>query len=435
MDLNLEEALKAGGEILKDVESAVRSGNYSDLSGKVQGHVRTAADSISSEIKRNAGDVAKKYAGSSSGMSSSERGTRLHPKKASEYGRGPSKEHTGNESVTRETGLTPFMPKKITVNPGKLRKIAGILGIVYGGILTVPNIIRLIVGIVSGSGIVSASVTLAMGAAVLVLGILVLRRGIRETALIGKYLDYAKMIGSSEYFSIRELSAMTGQPEEEIRESIAGLMEAGYLPKAAFDRQKTTVLLTDKAISQYREAEKAYAEREENEREQAAEADKAYSGYSEEVKALLKEGTSYMTHVRNVNDRIPDDQVMSDKLYRLESIMNRIFAQVRKEPASAKNLRRFMDYYLPTITKLLDAYIELDKQNIQSSNIAGPKREIEGAMDTVNDAFEELLDSMFQNMAWDISSDISVMKTMMKQDGLTGSSPVEAEYETVSVKR
>ena len=40
-------------------------------------------------------------------------------------------------------------------------------------------------------------------------------------------------------------------------------------------------------------------------------------------------------------------------------------------------------------------------------------------MDTINMAFESLLDSLFQDMAWDISSDISVMKTMMAQDGLT----------------
>ena len=36
-----------------------------------------------------------------------------------------------------------------------------------------------------------------------------------------------------------------------------------------------------------------------------------------------------------------------------------------------------------------------------------------------NDAFEKLLDSLFEDVAWDISSDISVMKTMMAQDGLT----------------
>ena len=88
-----------------------------------------------------------------------------------------------------------------------------------------------------------------------------------------------------------------------------------------------------------------------------------------------------------------------------------------------------MDYYLPTTTRLLEAYLELDKQEAQSENISGPMREIEATMDTITDGFTKLLDSMYQDMAWDVSSDISVMKTMMKQDGLTESDL----YQTIPV--
>jgi hypothetical protein len=80
-----------------------------------------------------------------------------------------------------------------------------------------------------------------------------------------------------------------------------------------------------------------------------------------------------------------------------------------------------MNYYLPTTKKLLSAYVELDKQDTAGENIQQTKREIDMAMDTINMAFEKLLDSLFQDMAWDISSDISVMKSMMAQDGLTES--------------
>lgn len=40
-------------------------------------------------------------------------------------------------------------------------------------------------------------------------------------------------------------------------------------------------------------------------------------------------------------------------------------------------------------------------------------------MDTLNIAFEKLLDSLFQETAWDVSSDISVLNTMLAQEGLT----------------
>ena len=142
------------------------------------------------------------------------------------------------------------------------------------------------------------------------------------------------------------------------------------------------------------------------------------------MKAILDDGSKYIEHVRYINDLIPDTKPMSEKLYRLENIMNRIFAQTRRAPENAKDLRRFMDYYLPTTTKLLNAYVDLMKQDSDVENVAGPLREIEDTMDTVNDAFEKLFNSMFQDMAWDISSDISVMKTMMKQDGLTPDSAI-----------
>ena len=114
------------------------------------------------------------------------------------------------------------------------------------------------------------------------------------------------------------------------------------------------------------------------------------------------------------------DEEISSQLAHLEVTMKRIIDQVRKDPSSASNLRRLMVYYLPTTMKLLEAYGELDRQPVEGENIISTKQEIREALGTINDAFERLLDSMFQDMAWDISSDISVMKTMMEQDGLTG---------------
>ena len=78
-----------------------------------------------------------------------------------------------------------------------------------------------------------------------------------------------------------------------------------------------------------------------------------------------------------------------------------------------------MEYYLPTTIKLLEAYEELDAQPVQGENIISSKQEIEKTMDTLNTAFEKLLDELFQDTAWDLSSDISVLNTMLAQEGLT----------------
>ena len=99
--------------------------------------------------------------------------------------------------------------------------------------------------------------------------------------------------------------------------------------------------------------------------------------------------------------------------------MRRIFAHVEKEPDSAQDLHKMMTYYLPTTTKLIDAYRDLDGQPEYGANISNTKKEIEDTLDTINEAFENLFDSLFEDTAWDISSDISTMKVMLQQEGLT----------------
>ena len=98
--------------------------------------------------------------------------------------------------------------------------------------------------------------------------------------------------------------------------------------------------------------------------------------------------------------------------------MQNIFKRVRAHPDVAPDLKKMMDYYLPTTVKLLEAYAELDAQTVQGENITSSKREIEDTLDTLNLAFEKLLDSIFKDTAWDLSTDISVLQTLLAQEGL-----------------
>ena len=52
-------------------------------------------------------------------------------------------------------------------------------------------------------------------------------------------------------------------------------------------------------------------------------------------------------------------------------------------------------------------------------NIKTSKQEIEATLDTLNQAFEKILDDLFHRTAWDVSSDISVLNTMLAREGLT----------------
>ena len=103
----------------------------------------------------------------------------------------------------------------------------------------------------------------------------------------------------------------------------------------------------------------------------------------------------------------------------MEILVDKIFDRVEQNPACVGDIRKLMDYYLPTTVKLLETYAEMDAQPIGGANIQATKQEIENTLDTINAAFEKLLDSLFQDAAWDVSSDISVLHTMLAQEGLT----------------
>ena len=131
-----------------------------------------------------------------------------------------------------------------------------------------------------------------------------------------------------------------------------------------------------------------------------------------------------LTKLRKLNDAIPGEE-SSDKISRLEAVSAKIFDQAQNSPEKLPQMRRFLDYYLPTSLKLLETYAELDAQGIEGENIRESKRRIEEAMDTLVVAFENQLDQLFRSDALDVSTDIDVMENMLRADGLTGSDPFD----------
>lgn len=58
---------------------------------------------------------------------------------------------------------------------------------------------------------------------------------------------------------------------------------------------------------------------------------------------------------------------------------------------------------------------------MQGETITAAKAEILETFDTINVAFENLFDRLFQEDALDISTDISALETMLANEGLSGS--------------
>lgn len=155
--------------------------------------------------------------------------------------------------------------------------------------------------------------------------------------------------------------------------------------------------------------------------EQPAAAEEAPARETEAAKPKDDAGRSdseaTLKKLRLLNDQILDDDV-SRKIERIERLTGDIYAFVQLNPGRENEVRKFMNYYLPTTMKLLQSYAMLERQSYQGDNIIAARHDIEKILDTLVHAFERQLDQLFATDAVDISSDIQVLETMIASDGL-----------------
>ena len=138
---------------------------------------------------------------------------------------------------------------------------------------------------------------------------------------------------------------------------------------------------------------------------------------NEALDKMMAEGKMAISEMKRLNENIQDETI-SSQIDRLEEISGKIFQQVQAEPAKLPQIRKFMNYYLPTTLKLLNAYDRMGEQGVAGENINSTMERVENMMGTIVTAFEKQLDSLFGAEAMDISTDITVLENMMAREGL-----------------
>ena len=413
--MRTEDFIDVADDILKSISQAADSGNFTNLGRDVRRAVNDARNIIDvTPENNNRKDYYRQHHNESKRAGSI--GEEIADSLDREF-RGFI--DTLKFSFRKES--TPYFSKRVNKGNGIIRFLGGLYLSFIGGVATLFAVLPPIDSIV----------LVVWSAMVLALGIGLAISGGRARRLIRNYIEYGRITGEREYVTVRELADKTGQEEEKIVKNIRAMLNKGYLPKAALDKQNSTLMLTQEVYEQYSKLANQKPKEEEHpvnstSKNHSDEANDLYKkdyytideSLPEDVKEILKSGNEYLNKIRYYNDLIPDDEPMSDKLYTLEATVLSIFKKLQEEPKSAGDLRKLMSYYLPTTEKLLQSYVDLRKQPDSLDNIKKSQAEIEEATDVINDAFVKLLNQLFQSDAWDISLDISVMKTMMKQDSL-----------------
>ena len=293
----------------------------------------------------------------------------------------------------------------------------GILKIVGGSLLSalgVGGIITFVVLNVLFGGFSMGLLPCALG---LCGGMGLIFGGVHGLERVSRFKKYCKTLGRNTHCSLEKLARSVGKNVKFVRKELVKMIDDGLFLEGHLDKEEANLITSHETYRHYEQSRLALEARQREEQRLEA-AKQAAPAADPRVREVLERGNAFIAEIRRCNDAIPGKEI-SGKISRMELIVRRIFERVQAHPEIVPDLKKLMDYYLPMTVKLLNAYAEMDAQPVQGETIRASKKEIEDTLDTLNLAFEKLLDSVFEDTAMDVSSDISVLNTLLAQEGLT----------------
>ncbi len=299
--------------------------------------------------------------------------------------------------------------------------------------ITSGGIMKIIGGVVLGGGAVCLSALIAfvgwwfwmdfglltyvpavLGA---IIGIPLIVSGGKQVGFANRFKTYRQILGQKTHCNIDKLAQGVGKSVKKVRKELQRMIDDGLFLEGHIDDKQTVLITSDATYEDYQKS--LIKQAEEKVKDLAKERQSEKEAKDAKVQEVLDRGNKFIAQIRACNDAIPGEEI-SGKISRMELIVKRIFERAETNPEVVPDLKKLMDYYLPMTVKLLNAYADMDKQPVQGDNIQASKREIEKTLDTLNQAFEKLLDELFSDTALDVSSDISVLNTLLAQEGLAG---------------
>ena len=390
-----------GGGINDVIQKAIDSGNYNSLGRDINNIIRDASHTFEDALNRGLREARNKTV------------------KVNLGGNTVEVDKNYQDRISRPTNKNAMVPAgtKLYVSDNQLFG-KGMANTIFGGIATFGTAIATLAEASNGSLIGSA-----VCGGLLALSWLWLMTGVNTLKDRLVFKNYQKILNLSDnksYAKIEDLMQETGESKDKTLKRLRKMIRNRWFKEGHIDKSETTFISTNETYALYQKTQLDYEERLKIDRELSANKPANEQNISAEVKETLEQGKKYLAQISRLNDRIPGVDV-SNKIYKIEDITGRILSRVEEHPSSVDDIKQLMKYYLPMTIKLLTAYAEMDEQPVKVENIDKSKKEIENVLDSLNDAFSKLLDDLYKDTAWDISSDVSVLNAMLKREGLKGS--------------
>ena len=389
-----------GGGINDVIQKAIDSGNYNSLGRDINNIIRDASHTFEDALNRGLREARNKTV------------------KVNLGGNTVEVDKNYQDRISRPTNKNAMVPAgtKLYVSDNQLFG-KGMTNTIFGGIATFGTAIATL-GAASDGTLMGTAVC----GGLLALSWLWLMTGVNTLKDRLVFKNYQKILNLSDnksYAKIEDLMQETGESKDKTLKRLRKMIRNGWFKEGHIDKSETTFISTNETYALYQKTQLDYEERLKIDRELSANKPANEQNISAEVKETLEQGKKYLAQISHLNDRIPGVEV-SNKIFKIEDITGRILSRVEEHPSSVDDIKQLMKYYLPMTIKLLTAYAEMDEQPVKVENIDKSKKEIENVLDSLNDAFSKLLDDLYKDTAWDISSDVSVLNAMLNREGIKG---------------
>ena len=401
-----------GGGINDVIQKAIDSGNYNSLGRDINNIIRDASHTFEDALNRGLREARNKTV------------------KVNLGGNTVEVDKNYQDRISRPTNKNAIVPSnaKLYVSDNQLFG-KGMANTIFGGIATFGTAIATLGAAFEGTpmGTVVCGGLLALSWLWLMTGV----NTLKDRLVFKNYQKILNLSDNKSYAKIEDLMQETGESKDKTLKRLRKMIRNGWFKEGHIDKSETTFISTNETYALYQKTQLDYEERLKIDRELSANKPANEQNISAEVKETLEQGKKYLAQISRLNDRIPGVEV-SNKIFKIEDITGRILSRVEEHPSSVDDIKQLMKYYLPMTIKLLTAYAEMDEQPVKVENIDKSKKEIENVLDSLNDAFSKLLDDLYKDTAWDISSDVSVLNAMLKREGLKGNDFANAANITAS---
>ena len=265
-------------------------------------------------------------------------------------------------------------------------------------------------GVLAAMGFLSTAAFVAGGVALVSRG--------TDTFGLGAYIDrIAYALADRLVVPVRELSVATGIPMLRLRKILKRALSCGSIPQGRLegDGVNETLYLTNASYNAHLQSQ-ANIQKAQAYEQARRQADSQMPGDAQRVVSACQR---FAMSMMRASERITHEDTRR-RMANLTDRIARMSEAVRSHPDVAPKLDRYVEYYLPTTEKLVNAYAELDAVQATGANADATRQEVDEMLDLLTSATDKQLDDLRLDQVWDVSGDAYVMRTMLSQDGLTG---------------